>query len=126
MGIDIDLAGAVDPNAAIDEGTYTLEVIAAELTESKAGNAMVKINWQVIGHEEHTGHIIFENYVLEGAGAKFGIWGLKSALEALDVELGSVEDIDFEALVMETADALVEKNPPQGEYGESNSIKIFV
>lgn len=123
MTININLNDATDPFGAIDENEYTLECQEAELTESKAGDAMAKFAFQVIGHPEHSGHTIFENCVLEGKGQRFGVWRLRRLCEAMDVELGPVDEIDWDEFQGKTFQAHVEKTPPSGEYGEGNRIK---
>lgn len=123
MPVNIDLRDAKDPFAAIDDGTYTLECVDAELGKSKAGDMMAKFTFQVIGDSDVAGHQLFENAVLEGKGGKFGIWRLTKLCNACDVPLGPVEEIDWEAFKGRTFDALIEKTPPQGEYGEGNRIK---
>lgn len=124
--ININLADAADPFAAIEEGEYELEVVDLLYDPSKAGDAMLTFVTQVIGHPDHTGHQIRDWCVLEGKGQKGGLWKLRQWAEACDIELRPVNEMDFEQFRGQTVMALVDKRPPQGEYGESNSIKSFL
>ena len=125
-GINIDVGDAVDPFAAVDEDTYTLEITELLFDPSKAGDAMLTFITQIVGHDEHTGHQIRDWCVLEGKGAKGGLWKLQQWCEAAGVGSGPVSEIDYDAFLGGEVEALVVKNPPRGEYGESNTIKSFV
>jgi len=125
-GINIDVGDAVDPFAAIDESVYSLEVMELSFDPSKAGDAMLTVITQVVGDEEHTGHQIRDWCVLEGKGAKGGLYKLQQWCGAVGVDTGPPSEIDYDGFIGQVVEALVSKNPPQGEYGESNTIKSFV
>lgn len=126
MTVNIDLNEATDPNAAIDDDTYTVEIQEAGLETSKAGDEMVHFELTVVGHDEHTGHYLHDYCMLEGKAAKRGIWKLRQYHEALGLPLGPVDEIDWDQFAGLTLDVVVEKTPPEGEYGEGNRIKTVL
>lgn len=128
-GININLGDATDPFAAIDEGEYTLSVVEASLGASKSsGNAMVSVELEVIGDPDNTGHKIYENYVLEGKGAKFGIWRFAQFCKAVGLDTNGLtpNDIDYGSLTGRSFNALVEKVPPREGYSEKNGVKSYL
>lgn len=105
----------------IPRGTYSAVVDAFELTESKNGNAMIAAEYSLID-PEYENRKIFDYYVLEGNGAKFGLSKLKKFLVRVcpEVDLSSFDPQSFsdEAIAIGRECRLVLKIQTQksGEY----------
>lgn len=118
--IDIDLSGAMDPNAPAPDGTYDLQCMEAEFTKSQAGNDMVKSTWEIQGGE-YAGKTVWENWVLSGDGKRFGQWRFRQALEACG---GDPTHPDVEVMVGKTIRALIGTQiSTDPQYGDKNVIR---
>lgn len=80
----------------IPKGTYSAVVDAFELTESKNGNAMIAMEFSLTD-PEYENRKIFDYYVLEGNGAKFGLAKLKKFLVRVcpEVSLANFDPQEF-------------------------------
>lgn len=118
--ININLTGVEDPFAPADEGTYSLNCIDADLKSSNAGEQMAVFEWEIIGDTEFAGKKIFDRCMLEGKGARFGLFRLKQIMEATG---GDLTNPDVKSVIGKTIRALVTveiSNDPN--YGDQNRI----
>ena len=121
--LDIDLSGVADPFAAIPADNYPLTVTSAELTTSQAGNRMVKIEYEVAAGE-YAGRKLFDNAVIEGKGANFGLWRLKQLAFAAGVDYAG---LDPEELIGASVDAQVTVEPRNDDpEKEQNRVELLV
>jgi len=83
-----ELSGSLEP------GTYNARIIAGEVTESKAGNPMIKWTMEVFGHKDPkmNGLTIFDRTMISGKGA-FRLQDLYRA--AMKEELKGAFDTDM-------------------------------
>lgn len=93
--VNLDLSGVEVSRKAIPEGTYAVVVNKAELTKSREGNNMIKMEFEVT-EGPHKGAKLFENCSLQPQA----LFKLKSVMLALgmDIPEGSF-DLDTNDLV---------------------------
>lgn len=93
--VNLDLSGVEVSRRAIPEGTYAVVVNKAELTKSREGNNMIKMEFEVT-EGPHKGAKLFENCSLQPQA----LFKLKSVMLALgmDIPNGSF-DLDTNDLV---------------------------
>lgn len=93
--VNLDLSGVEVNRKAIPEGTYAVVVNKAELTKSREGNNMIKMEFEVT-EGPHKGAKLFENCSLQPQA----LFKLKSVMLALgmDIPNGSF-DLDTNDLV---------------------------
>lgn len=93
--VNLDLSGVEVSRKAIPEGTYAVVVNKAELTKSREGNNMIKMEFEVT-EGPHKGAKLFENCSLQPQA----LFKLKSVMLALgmDIPNGSF-DLDTNDLV---------------------------
>lgn len=93
--VNLDLSGVEVSRRAIPEGTYAVVVNKAELTKSREGNNMIKMEFEVT-EGPHKGAKLFENCSLQPQA----LFKLKSVMLALgmDIPEGSF-DLDTNDLV---------------------------
>ena len=93
--VNLDLSGVEVNRRAIPEGTYAVVVNKAELTKSREGNNMIKMEFEVT-EGPHKGAKLFENCSLQPQA----LFKLKSVMLALgmDIPNGSF-DLDTNDLV---------------------------
>lgn len=93
--VNLDLSGVEASRKAIPEGTYAVVVNKAELTKSREGNNMIKMEFEVT-EGPHKGAKLFENCSLQPQA----LFKLKSVMLALgmDIPNGSF-DLDTNDLV---------------------------
>lgn len=93
--INLDLSGVEVSRKAIPEGTYAVVVNKAELTQSREGNNMIKLEFEVT-EGPHKGAKLFENCSLQPQA----LFKLKSVMLALGMNIpnGSF-DLDTNDLV---------------------------
>jgi hypothetical protein len=116
--LNIDVDDIRDPNEPAPAGNYTLSVKSYEATASKAGDSMIKAQFQIVGDGEHAGKTIFDYMVLEGKAARFGLWRHKQIADATDSD-----PTDTDSFIGKTFEAEIEVDPGNGEYGPSNRIR---
>lgn len=119
--IDIDLTKISDPNEPAPEGNYDLLIKEGSEGKSQAGEDMASFQFQIVGDDagDAAGKFIFENCMLEGAGARFGLWRLKSIIEAGG---GNPKKPDPSAVVGAIIRAHITIEPGSGEYPDQNRI----
>jgi len=116
--IDINMDGINDPFAVAAEGKYVVLCDGAEETTSKAGNSMIKTTFTIEGEGENAGKKIFENWVLEGDGARFGLWTFKQFCVA-----AGLKKLDEQKLIGKRFSVQIGVTPPSEGYDrESNGI----
>ena len=93
--VNLDLSGVEVNRKAIPEGTYAVVVNKAELTKSREGNNMIKLEFEVT-EGPHKGAKLFENCSLQPQ-ALFKLKGVMLAL-GMDIPDGSF-DLDINDLV---------------------------
>lgn len=93
--VNLDLSGVEVGRRAIPEGTYAVVVNKAELTKSREGNNMIKLEFEVT-EGPHKGAKLFENCSLQPQ-ALFKLKGVMLAL-GMDIPDGSF-DLDTNDLV---------------------------
>lgn len=93
--VNLDLSGVEVSRKAIPEGTYAVVVNKAELTKSREGNNMIKLEFEVT-EGPHKGAKLFENCSLQPQ-ALFKLKGVMLAL-GMDIPNGSF-DLDTNDLV---------------------------
>lgn len=93
--VNLDLSGVEVGRKAIPEGTYAVVVNKAELTKSREGNNMIKLEFEVT-EGPHKGAKLFENCSLQPQ-ALFKLKGVMLAL-GMDIPNGSF-DLDTNDLV---------------------------
>ena len=115
--MDINLSGVTDPFDPAARGRYTLQFDRAEETLSKENKErMIRLQMSITdaadkGNREHIGKNVFEYLMLEGKGAKGGLWRLRQYVEALGLPLeGRSVDVELEV------------QPGEGSYGPSNRV----
>ena len=93
--VNLDLSGVEVSRRAIPEGTYAVVVNKAELTKSREGNNMIKMEFEVT-EGPHKGAKLFENCSLQPQA----LFKLKSVMLALGMNIpnGSF-DLDTNDLV---------------------------
>lgn len=93
--VSVDLSGVETSRKAIPEGTYEVVVNSAELKNSKSGNNMVALEFEVVDGP-HKGGKLFENCSLQPQA----LFKLKSVLMALGLEIpNKAFDLDLGELV---------------------------
>ena len=80
-GLVFDLSGVQEEQTfeLIPKGTYNAVVDELEFGESKAGNPMITVKYQITD-AEYENRTLYDYWVLSGAGADFGLGKLKKFL----------------------------------------------
>jgi hypothetical protein len=120
--IDIDIGSVRDPNEPAPAGTYTVQCRHAEVKNSKAGEAMVSIQLQIVGDGEEAGKMVFDNAMLEGGGAGMGRFRMQQYFQAV-----GTDEPDVDLLIEETFDVQLSVRPGNEQYpNPSNNVdRVF-
>lgn len=92
--IDINLDDVKDPNEPAPEDDYLLEIHSCEGATSKtAGDKMIKIGLKIDdGGGEHHGKFLNEICMLEGGGARLGMWRWAEICKAIGIDGTNLPD----------------------------------
>lgn len=71
--LGIDVSGVRDPFATLPEGNYRLKVVGVETRKSQNNEAMISLQYEVIGGE-YAGRKLFNVAMLEGKGKDGGLY----------------------------------------------------
>lgn len=121
--ININLGAAKNPFEPVPDGNYTFEIMDVSDDPSKAGDAMLTYECEIVEPEEFAGKKVFERCMLEGKGATFGTWRVSELFRGTKTSFGS-DGFDPTDLVGKQfrAHVIIEpSNDPQ--YGDQNRIK---
>lgn len=109
--VNVDLSGVEANRKAIPEGEYTVVVNSAEMTESQAGNPMIKFEFEVTGGKSK-GAKLYENCSLQPNA----LFKLKSLLIGLGFSIPKKAfDLDLNELVGLTCDVEVGHEKYEGK-----------
>ena len=130
QNINIDLSGIADPNQPAPEDDYTLEIIEALVDVSQtAGEQMVKINTRIIGGggddiEDHVGKFVRDSCMMEGKGARLGLWRLSEYMRIAGATEKQMKNPDVDMIQGLEFEAHVTVQPPRPEFDrETNRIQ---
>lgn len=70
--LGIDVSQVKSPFSPLPEGNYNLKVVEQEVRQSKKGDPMLSLQYEVIGHTELSGRKLFNFAMLAGAGETSG------------------------------------------------------
>lgn len=97
-GLVFDLTGVEEEKGfeIIPKGTYNAIVDEIEFGESKAGNPMMTVKYQITD-AEYENRVLFDYWVLQGKGSEFGMSKLKKFLVRVcpDVNIAAFNPAEF-------------------------------
>ena len=116
--LGVDVSKVASPFSPVPEGNYTAKVTKAELTQSKKGNPMLAMEYEIVGHPEMSGRKLFNYLVLDNQSGKFGIH--QHALAAGD----DPQDPDPDTWINSTFDC--EVSVEEGDRGPQNRVQLLI
>ena len=123
QGIDVsNIEVGGNDNTPFPEGDYTLAAALYEETMSKAGNEMIKIEFNVVG-PTHAGRKLWDYFVLN---QPVGLARLKSFVGATGQDASQVLNTDMLRSAMgKQFTASIKVEAGSGEYKDSNKIASY-
>jgi len=123
QGIDVsNIQVGGNDNTPFPEGDYTLAAALYEETTSKAGNEMIKIEFNVVG-PTHAGRKVWDYFVLN---QQVGLSRLKSFVGATGQDASQVLNTDMLRLAMgKQFTASIKVEAGSGAYSDSNKIASY-
>lgn len=113
-----DFESNFDP---IPDGKYVVRIIESEAGESKAGDPLIKINFEV-AEGTYEGRRIY-NYLTFGQKAKLNRLKFLEALGVVDADHAGVISYNAAEYTDKVCVIDVVTRPAKGEYSASNSVK---
>jgi hypothetical protein len=129
--IDLNEAANVAEPQAVEENEYKLVITSGERKESKKGNPMVQVSFEITGEELTPPvfhYVILPTTDLSKKDQQRRLLDIKRFAEAFNIEVEMfstcVENDNFEAIVGQEGWALLVQDEYEGRI--SNKIKRFV
>jgi hypothetical protein len=120
---DFNLDEIEAANSVVPKGTYLVQVEKAELSDTKSGGQMIKVQFNIVG-EVQNGRKLFEQYNIANenpVAVQIGLWKIKGLVVASGANLSKFQSPD-QLIGLECLAAVKEVSD---DYGDKNEITSF-
>jgi Protein of unknown function (DUF669) len=126
MSLNIDLSGVTEQGSPIPDGTYSVIIDKAELTPTKTGGEMIKVQFKV-KEGPSTGRVIFEQFNIKNTSAQavqIGLGQLKGMMKAFGHPNVNKLESTKELVGLKGLVAVQTKDDNSG-YGPQTKVKAY-
>ena len=119
--VSVDFTGVKSGGATIPDGRYAAKIIAVEMKEGKeSGEPYVELTWEITSEKCNGREAKFDNYSLQPQA----LWRLKSLLEAMEFEADGETDIDFDEIISDGTECIIEITGQKSDSGDRTYARV--